>query len=354
MATGALDILWAMLCCSRICHGVSACLLLLKTGMLLDYYDSKRCFESPYAPGNGAQRLGSIRRNRNWLLTLLLGSHFFSQLRLSPKQFAEEIVRMNEVNKTLYIPLYGKSKVSQQGIILNDPSAEKIWKEEAFPIRGKSRSKWLAYNMAMRARVFDDWTDSMLQRCRDASVLHIGCGLDSRHMRVKTPCSEWVDCDLPDVIEIRKKYFRDNETYHMTALDASRPEQIGTLPDCNTAIVVLEGLSMYLTNSQIRGLLQVLDKKYREIHILMDVYTEFGVKASKYKNPVNEVGVTKLYGIDAIGSIIDGLRIRFVKEHSFTPAALVKELTPVERMIFKLLFTGKLYRKIYRMYELKA
>ena len=60
---------------------------------------------------------------------------------------------MNEVNKTLYIPLYGKSKVSKQGIILNDPSAERIWEEEAFPIRGKSRSKWLAYNMAMRARV---------------------------------------------------------------------------------------------------------------------------------------------------------------------------------------------------------
>ena len=97
---------------------------------------------------------------------------------------------MNEVNKTLYIPLYGKSKVSQQGIILNDPSAERIWKEEAFPIRGKSRSKWLAYNMAMRARVFDDWTDSMLQRSRDALVLHIGCGLDSRHMRVKTSCSD--------------------------------------------------------------------------------------------------------------------------------------------------------------------
>ena len=261
---------------------------------------------------------------------------------------------MNEVNKTLYIPLYGKSKVSQQGIILNDPSAERIWKEEAFPIRGKSRSKWLAYNMAMRARVFDDWTDSMLQRSRDALVLHIGCGLDSRHMRVKTPCSEWVDSDFPDVIEIRKKYFRENETYHMVALDASRPEQIGSLPDCDTAIVVLEGLSMYLTNSQVRGLLHALDKKYHELHILMDVYTDFGVKASNYKNPVRDIGVTKLYGINDIDSIITGLRIRFVKEHSFTPAALVKELTPIERMFFKMLFTGKLYRKIYRMYELKA
>ncbi len=261
---------------------------------------------------------------------------------------------MNEVNKTLYIPLYGKAKVSQLGIILNDPSAERIWKEEAFPIHGKSRSKWLAYNMAMRARVFDDWTDSMLQQNSDALVLHIGCGLDSRHMRVKTPYTEWVDCDLPDVIEIRRKYFQENETYHMMALDASRPEQIESLPDGDAAIVVLEGLSMYLTNSQVRGLLHALDKKYRTLHILMDVYTEFGVKASKFKNPVNDVGVTKLYGIDDVGNIIDGLRIRFVKEHSFTPAELVKKLAPVERLFFKLLFTGSLYRKIYRMYELKT
>lgn len=261
---------------------------------------------------------------------------------------------MNEVNKTLYIPLYGKSKVSQQGVILNDPSAEKIWKEETFPIRGKSRSKWLAYNMAMRARVFDDWTDSILQRKKEALVLHIGCGLDSRCMRIKNVCAQWVDCDLPDVIEIRKKHFQENERYHMMALDASRPDQIGSLPDCDTAIVILEGLSMYLTNSQVRGLLQALDEKYLELHILMDVYTEFGVRASKYKNPVNDVGVTELYGIDDIGSIINGLRIKFVKEYSFTPEALVNELAPLERLFFKLLFTGKIYRKIYRLYELEA
>ena len=90
------------------------------------------------------------------------------------------------------------------------------------------------------------------------------------------------------------------------------------------------------------------------LHILMDVYTEFGVTASKYKNPVNDVGVTKLYGIDSIGSVIDGLRIRFVKEHSFTPAPLVNKLAPVDRLFFKMLFTGKLYRKIYRLYELEA
>ena len=62
---------------------------------------------------------------------------------------------MDNVNKTLYIPLYGKAYVSKKGIILRDPKAEVIWAAEGFPLKGKSKSKWLAYYMGMRAAVFD-------------------------------------------------------------------------------------------------------------------------------------------------------------------------------------------------------
>ena len=51
---------------------------------------------------------------------------------------------MNSVNQTLYIPLYGKALVSRQGIILNDKTAEQIWDAVQFPLKAKSRSKWLA------------------------------------------------------------------------------------------------------------------------------------------------------------------------------------------------------------------
>ena len=47
---------------------------------------------------------------------------------------------MNEVNKTLYIPLYGKALVSRRGIILKDTKAEEIWAAEQFPLKGKSKS----------------------------------------------------------------------------------------------------------------------------------------------------------------------------------------------------------------------
>ena len=86
----------------------------------------------------------------------------------------------------------------------------------------------------------------------------------------------------------------ENDNYHMVVLDASDAEQIKSLPDNDVAIVVLEGISMYLRKEDLHALFDAIEKKYREVHVLMDVYTEFGAKASKYKNPINDVGVTKV------------------------------------------------------------
>ena len=260
---------------------------------------------------------------------------------------------MNEVNRTLYIPLYGKAAVSRRGIILHDPKAEKIWDEEGFPVKGKSRSRWLALNMAMRARIFDDWTASMLIEHSDALVVCVGCGLDSRCERVRAPYSHWVDCDFPDVLSLRSKYYEVSDHYCMMPLDASDPEQVGHLPAADTAIVVLEGISMYLTHVQMNGFLGALSERYAHLHILMDVYTEFGAKASRFKNPVNDVGVTTLYGTDDIGKLLSGLPVRLKAEHSLTPPELVDELRTGEKTMFRLLFTGPVYRKIYRLYELE-
>ena len=260
---------------------------------------------------------------------------------------------MNEVNRTLFIPLYGKAQVSRQHIILNDPVAERIWEAEGFPIRGKSGSKWLAFNMAMRARVFDDWAEAMLKQDDAALVLHIGCGLDSRCMRIKQPYARWIDCDLPEVISVRRQYYPETDSCHMTALDACDPEQIAKLPDSDKAIVLLEGLSMYLTNDQLHDFLQALQEKYAGLHILMDVYTVFGAKASKYKNPVNDVGVTTLYGVDNIEDLVRDLDLQVKAEHTMTPAYLVEELKPADKAFFKLMFTGRIYRKIYRLFELE-
>lgn len=258
---------------------------------------------------------------------------------------------MNEVNKTLYIPLYGKAQVSQKGIIIQDTKAEEIWEKEKFPLKGKAKSKWLTYFMAMRARVFDEWVKKQTEEFPDAMVLHIGCGMDSRILRVGQSVKNWYDLDFPDVIAEREKYYTETEHYQMLCGDASKPVWLEKLPENKQVIVILEGISMYLKNEEVMGLFLALQQKFENVYVLMDVYTVFGAKASKYKNPINDVGVTKVYGIDNPEVVIQNKAMEFIKEHTMTPSNLVDELSGFDRWFFNLMFAGKATRKIYRIFE---
>jgi len=260
---------------------------------------------------------------------------------------------MNEVNKTLYIPLYGKAYVSQRGIILHDPKAEMIWAQEGFALKGKSKSKWLAYNMGMRSAVFDRWVEEETSRRSDAIVLHIGCGLDSRAERAKHHASLWVDIDFPDVIAERKKYFAEQDAYRMIGADVREENWLQELPGGH-AIVVMEGVSMYLGTMEMKKLLCRLSAHFESVFLLADFYTTFAAKASKYKNPINDVGVTAVYGMDDPKELEAETGFAYVREHDLTPMDMIASLSSAEQMFFRLFFAGKMAKGIYRLYEYRT
>lgn len=258
---------------------------------------------------------------------------------------------MNGINKTLYIPLYGKSSVNKKGIILNDPKAQEIWEREGFQLHGKSKSKWLTYYMAMRAKVFDDWTKSQLQSSSSAIVLHIGCGMDSRVERIGNINNLWYDIDFPQVIEERKKYYSQSDNYKMFCADASKTEWLAELPKAENSIVIMEGISMYLSTKQLSQLFVALQKQFKRVNLLADFYTVFGAKASKYKNPVKDVGAEIVSGLDDPKLLEENNGIRFINEKTMTPSDLINQLKGAERIFFKVMFGSRLTRKIYRLYE---
>lgn len=258
---------------------------------------------------------------------------------------------MNEVNKTLYIPLYGKAYVSKKGIILDDRSAESIWEKEGFPLKGKSKSKWLAYYMGMRSRVFDDWTRDRMLENKDGAVIHLGCGLDSRAQRVGATC-RWYDVDFPDVIEEKKRYFCESESYKMLGFDIRDRAWLDAIGESRSATVIIEGVSMYLTPEELSGVLSMICQRFESVALLVDCYTTFAAKASKVKNPINDVGVTKVYGMDDPKALeIEGLSL--VCEHEMTPKSLVEELSGMEKTVFRKIYGGKMSKKLYRLYEYK-
>ena len=257
---------------------------------------------------------------------------------------------MNSVNKTLYIPLYGKSYVSKKGLFLNDKQAEKIWEAEGFALKGKSKSKWLAYYMGVRAAVFDEWLKQQMIDLQDAVVIHIGCGMDSRVTRVGTDNHKWYDVDFAEVVTERKKYYSETDNYKMIAGDARDCKWLTTIKENRSAIVVMEGVSMYLTTEEMRNLMDSLSAHFESISLLADCYTSYAAKMSKRRNPINDVGVTEVYGIDD-PKIYQSEKLTFVKEHTMIPQKYIDELKGLEKFVFAKIYAGGLSKKLYRLFE---
>jgi len=258
---------------------------------------------------------------------------------------------MDNVNKTLYIPLYGKAYVSRRGLLLADKKAEEIWEAEGFALKGKAKSKWLAYNMGMRSAVFDRWTQQQIQENPGAVILHVGCGMDSRCLRVVTKGCQWFDVDFPDVIAERKRYFEETDEYHMIGSDIREEAWLDRIPAGKTAIIVMEGISMYLQQSELKAVLKRWKNHFGEVRVLMDTYTVFAAKATRYKNPINEVGVTQVYGFDDPLELTEDTGLGFAGEQDLTPDWLIRQLPKREQGFFHRLFAGKMAKKIYRLYE---
>lgn len=259
---------------------------------------------------------------------------------------------MNSVNKTLYIPLYGKAYVSRRGLFLEDKKAEEIWREEGFSLSGKSKSKWLAFYMGIRSLVFDEWTSEKIKEHEDAVVIHIGAGLDSRVTRVELGDSKWYDVDFSEVIEERKRYYKESDSYKMIAGDARGDEWLSEIKETKFAIVIMEGVSMYLSSEDVRDLFSRLCNHFEGLEILVDAYTTLAAKMSKIKNPINSVGVKTVHGIDNPSEYVSE-NLVFLKEHEMTPRIHVDKLTGLERFIFSRLYAGGFSKKLYRLFEYK-
>jgi O-methyltransferase involved in polyketide biosynthesis len=207
--------------------------------------------------------------------------------------------------------------------------------------------------MGIRSSVFDEWLKQQMADAPDSVVIHIGCGMDSRIIRVGTENHKWYDVDFSEVIEERKRYYAETANYRMIAGDARDCKWLTNIKENNAAIVVMEGVSMYLTVKEMQSLTDRLCAHFEKVALLVDCYTSFAAKMSKHRNPINDVGVTEVYGIDD-PKVYQGDKLAYVKEHTMIPQKYIDELKGFERFIFAKLYAGGFSKKLYRLFEYKT
>lgn len=98
------------------------------------------------------------------------------------------------------------------------------------------------------------------------TVLHLGCGLDCRYLRMKKgPNVRWIDVDQPRVVEARARLLSQPPgDYTLRALQVTKPGWLKDIPNDRPTLVVAEGLLPFLSAAEgKRVLLDIADYFHR-------------------------------------------------------------------------------------------
>ena len=109
---------------------------------------------------------------------------------------------------------------------------------------------------------------------------------------------------------------------------------------------------MYIPDEKLSELFSALSARFESVSRLMDCYSVFAARMSKYKNPIKSVGVTRTYGIDE-PERLSVCGFSYLGEGEITPQKHIDELSGAEKKIFSRLYAGKTAKKLYKLYEYK-
>jgi O-methyltransferase involved in polyketide biosynthesis len=139
--------------------------------------------------------------------------------------------------------------------------------------------KNIVVHIAIRAKKYDAYVRNFLSRYPDGVVVNIGCGLDSRFLRIDNGSVSFYDLDLPAIIAIKKDFFQETDRYHLIA---SPVQDYGWMAQVRQQkgpfLFMAEGVFMYLDMDDVRSLVLEIKKTFPGSELVCEVENAFWLR----------------------------------------------------------------------------
>jgi O-methyltransferase involved in polyketide biosynthesis len=201
----------------------------------------------------------------------------------------------------------------------------------------KVANRWTPL-VTVRTAQFDVWAGQFLAAHPEATVIHVGCGLDSRVFRLDPgPGVEWYDVDYPAVISLREKVFPKRQNYHLVATPATDPSWLDQIPADRPTLLLAEGISMYLAEDDGVALLQHVIDRFGTGEIQIDYYSRLVVRSQKTHRLQRQSGSKLYWAVNKPSDVLDRLSgARLVDGVTFFDASTFGRATGVFRVMRQL------------------
>jgi O-methyltransferase involved in polyketide biosynthesis len=189
---------------------------------------------------------------------------------------AEKVrAELGAVQETLFVTLAGRARATaRKHPVLRDLKAVEMVQSIEFDKETYGRG-WGGFVTAIRTVIFDWWVRQFLAEHPGGTVVELGTGLNTRFERTDNGTVHWVDLDLPDTIELRRRFFADTGRRQMIAgslLGEDWMAAAGQRP--GPYFFVSEGVLVYLEKDAVLRALARITERFPGALLAFDTYSQ--------------------------------------------------------------------------------
>ena len=266
----------------------------------------------------------------------------------------EAKIRPPNPKETYLTTLYGKAlDAGAEHPILGDRLAAKAVARIDCDFAALKLPRGGEVTLPMRALHFDRWTRAFLAAHPESTVLHLGCGLDTRVFRIDPgPGVRWVDVDRPEVIALRERLYPERAGYQQIGASVTDPAWLEAIPGDRPVLALAEGLVQHLPEQAAIGLFRRIAGRFTSGQIAFDGYSGTMVRLVSRLPAARQAKVKLTWGIDDPRDLereIPGLRL--VEDVAFlTMPELVARLSTTwrSRVMYRVMQRLPFYRRLVR------
>lgn len=198
----------------------------------------------------------------------------------------KEKINVTGVPETMIQTLYARAKETRKtNAKIKDDIAVEIVEKLDYDFSKANQDKMMESGVIARTIVLDGMVEGYLHAHPDTIVVNLGSGMDTRCYRMKGKYLRWYNVDLPETMEIRSRFLIENGPVYQiakSAMDSSYTDDI--VYHGENVLVVIEGLSMYLCEKDVRQIFSIIEKTFQKATVMIEIMSPFMVQHVKEKS----------------------------------------------------------------------
>jgi O-methyltransferase involved in polyketide biosynthesis len=184
-----------------------------------------------------------------------------------------EQTELGDVQRTLFFPLLARAReTGRRHPLLRDPRAVELVRAIDFDPATYEQGG-MGFVMLIRTLILDWWVSQFLAAHPGGTVVELGTGLNTRFERTDNGSVQWIDLDLPDTIELRRRFFADTERRRMIPASLTDEDWLADVARCpGPYFFVSDGVLVYLREDDVAGTLARIAARFPDAMLAFDTY----------------------------------------------------------------------------------